>query len=434
MLHLLIRIISIIILVVSATILQAQTIRLNNPSFEDEPAHSSTPQGWEDCGKPGETPPDTQPNAIFRVFTKAQKGNTYLGLVTRDTDTWEAVGQLLQVPLTGGECYDFSVHLARSDSYLSRGRMDTVQKQFTQPIRLRIWGGNNYCDKREMLAETDAVGHTKWKKYDFKLKPRREYNFIMLEAFYMTPTLVAYNGNLLIDNCSVITIASCGEDDPAIVQAETKPRKENVAPKPKKKPRKKEEKPKEKPAEKEAPEVENALTEKIDLPEPVEKPVEEEIVVEQEDKAENLPVEPEVEVEEKPVFPKVTTIEKLDENDIEEGQIIRINKLNFPANSSVITKSTYEVLDEIYGFLSRNSYIVIEIGGHTNNVPDDAYCNELSTARAESVATYLVEKGIDPKRITAKGYGKRKPIATNETLSGRRANQRVEIKVISVGE
>lgn len=441
MFHSLIRIISILILVVSATIVQAQTIRLDNPSFEDEPAAGSTPIGWRNCGNPGETPPDTQPNATFRVYKKAQKGDTYLGLVTRDTDTWESVGQSLETPLIGGECYDFSVYLARSESYLSRRRVDTVQTQFTQPIRLRIWGGNNYCDKRELLAETDVIEHTKWKEYDFKFKPRREYNFIMLEAFYMTPTLVAYNGNILVDNCSAITIASCGDDDPAIAQAKPKPRNENIAPKPKDKPKDRREKTKEKEKpkakEKEKSETKPAVTGKIDLPKPVEKPIEkpkEELVeeVKKEEKKEDPTVKPKV--KEKPTTPKITTIEKLDESDIEEGQIIRIDKLNFPANSSVITKSTYEVLDKIYDFLSRNGYIVVEIGGHTNNVPDDIYCDKLSRERAESVGAYLAEKGIDPKRITAKGYGKKQPIATNETLAGRKQNQRVEIKVISVGK
>jgi len=212
----------------------AQTIRLDNPSFEDEPASNTTPKGWFDCGKPGETPPDTQPHETFKVSKKAQQGNTYLGMVARDTDTWEAVAQLLEMPLSADECYDFSIHLARSESYLSHRKTDAVQIQFTQPIRLRIWGGNNYCDKSELLAETDVIEHTDWKKYSFKLKPFRECNFIMLEAFYMTPTLVAYNGNILMDNCSPITLAVCKDDEPliAIADATAQDRYVNIPPKP----------------------------------------------------------------------------------------------------------------------------------------------------------------------------------------------------------
>jgi len=404
---------------------QAQTIKLDNPSFEGVPAASTTPEGWRDCGKLGETPPDTQPNGTFRVFKKAQQGATYLGLVTRDTDTWEAVGQLLETPLVDGECYDFSVHLARSESYLSRRKEDTMPIQFTQPIRLRIWGGNNYCDKRETLAETDVVEHTRWKKYNFKLKPRREYNFIVLEAFYMTPTLVAYNGNLLLDNCSPITLAVCKDDEPlvAIVEAPQQDRNVNIPPNL----REKLEKP-EKPeatkkttakvdVKKKEPEVENPVAATPSLPPPVKK---------KEPKVE----EPEVEK------PPVTNLvpELKDKKFIEEGRIIQVNSLRFPADSTVLTKTSYEVLEEVYYFLKQNENIVIEIGGHTNNIPPDDYCNKLSTDRAETVARYLIQKGILEERISAKGYGKTQPIASNKTLAGKNKNQRVEIKIISTGK
>jgi len=78
--------------------LEAQIIPLNNPSFEDTPSIGITPKCWLDCGMPGETPPDIQPNQ-FRVDKSPQHGNTYLGMVTRDSDTWEAVGQMLETPL-----------------------------------------------------------------------------------------------------------------------------------------------------------------------------------------------------------------------------------------------------------------------------------------------------------------------------------------------
>ena len=55
---------------------------------------------------------------------------------------------------------------------------------------------------------------------------------------------------------------------------------------------------------------------------------------------------------------------------------------------------------------------------------------ELSTARAASVARYLVRKGIDPKRISIAGYGELKPIASNDTPEGRARNRRVEILIL----
>jgi outer membrane protein OmpA-like peptidoglycan-associated protein len=107
--------------------------------------------------------------------------------------------------------------------------------------------------------------------------------------------------------------------------------------------------------------------------------------------------------------------------------------LRFDGDSSTIKTEFYPVLDEVYDFMLENGKIVIEVGGHTNNVPPDEYCDRLSTARAKAVADYLAAKGIDPKRVLFKGYGKRKPVASNTTPEGRVLNQRVEIKILSLG-
>lgn len=114
------------------------------------------------------------------------------------------------------------------------------------------------------------------------------------------------------------------------------------------------------------------------------------------------------------------------------GQTIRVDKLYFTADSTKIEPSSYAVLEEIYDFLEVNPNVKIEIGGHTNSLPEDAYCDKLSTERAENVAEYLYERGIPKSQISSKGYGKREPIATNRTVDGRRKNQRVEIKVVSM--
>ena len=117
---------------------------------------------------------------------------------------------------------------------------------------------------------------------------------------------------------------------------------------------------------------------------------------------------------------------------IKVGQTLKINHLYFESDSSDVTEVSFEVLDELYDFLSTNQNVAIEIGGHTNNIPSHEYCDNLSSARAENVAQYLYVKGIHQDRIGHKGYGKRNPIATNESLAGRRKNQRVEIKILSI--
>jgi len=125
-------------------------------------------------------------------------------------------------------------------------------------------------------------------------------------------------------------------------------------------------------------------------------------------------------------------LHELNKGKAKQGQTIEIKNLLFKADSATIDRTSYEVLDDIYGFLMSTDEVIIEIGGHTNGTPPDEYCDRLSTARAKSVAEYLVEKGVDPSKVQFKGYGKKKPIADNKTTYGRTKNQRVEIKILNL--
>jgi len=125
-------------------------------------------------------------------------------------------------------------------------------------------------------------------------------------------------------------------------------------------------------------------------------------------------------------------LKSLDISTITLGQTIRVDKLYFDADSSTIQGASNAVLQEIFDFLSTNQNVIIEIGGHTNSLPEDEYCDRLSTARAKNIAEYLYKKGIPEKQISYKGYGKRQPVASNATVEGRRRNQRVEIKITSL--
>jgi outer membrane protein OmpA-like peptidoglycan-associated protein len=77
-------------------------------------------------------------------------------------------------------------------------------------------------------------------------------------------------------------------------------------------------------------------------------------------------------------------------------------------------------------FLSNNPQFALEVGGHTNSLPNDDFCDKLSTERAKSVVVYLQKLGINSQRMSYVGYGKRRPIADNSTKEGQRKNQRVE--------
>ncbi len=125
---------------------------------------------------------------------------------------------------------------------------------------------------------------------------------------------------------------------------------------------------------------------------------------------------------------------ELDKELMVVGKTLEIKNLYFKADSVEITTKSKPALDEIFNFLNSNKGIVVEIGGHTNNIPTNEYCDRLSTNRAKNVAEYLVNKGIARERISYKGYGKRKPIASNKTSAGRKKNQRVEMKILSIGK
>ncbi len=119
---------------------------------------------------------------------------------------------------------------------------------------------------------------------------------------------------------------------------------------------------------------------------------------------------------------------------LSSGEPIRMEKIQFDADSIVIREDAKSSIDELYEFLYDNPTIIIEVSGHTNGLPADEYCDRISTARAKSVKDYLVNKGIAERRVISVGHGKRKPIATNQTAEGRKRNQRVEIRLIRIEE
>jgi len=129
---------------------------------------------------------------------------------------------------------------------------------------------------------------------------------------------------------------------------------------------------------------------------------------------------------------KETKMKSLQSANLIVGEKLRIENLYFKADSSAVQDNSVDALEDIFAFLEENNKLVIEIGGHTNNIPPHEYCDNLSEARAKSVKEYLVRRGIEDNRVSYKGYGKREPIASNQTQSGRKRNQRVEMKILAI--
>jgi outer membrane protein OmpA-like peptidoglycan-associated protein len=119
---------------------------------------------------------------------------------------------------------------------------------------------------------------------------------------------------------------------------------------------------------------------------------------------------------------------------VKVGATVTIKNVFFDANKAYIKPKSGPALDKLLHFLRHDSKVTIEISGHTNNLCNEDYCKELSQKRAEAVKQYFVDRGIDSQRISAIGYGSTLPIATNETVQGRKQNQRVAFRITSTGQ
>jgi outer membrane protein OmpA-like peptidoglycan-associated protein len=98
----------------------------------------------------------------------------------------------------------------------------------------------------------------------------------------------------------------------------------------------------------------------------------------------------------------------------------------FDYDKATIKPVSFSVIDEVYAVLVENPTVTIEIQGHTDNQGKPDYNLKLSQDRADSVRKYLLKKGIESSRLTAKGYGMTMPIESNDSEAGRSKNRRVE--------
>lgn len=119
----------------------------------------------------------------------------------------------------------------------------------------------------------------------------------------------------------------------------------------------------------------------------------------------------------------------------EKNLVMQIDNIYFDYNKASLRQDSYKVLDKLIEYLNKNDGIQIELSAHTDCIGKDSYNLSLSQRRANSCKAYLLEKGIDKKRITAKGYGKRKMIITDCDLQRRddsaaQKNRRVEVKIL----
>lgn len=120
---------------------------------------------------------------------------------------------------------------------------------------------------------------------------------------------------------------------------------------------------------------------------------------------------------------------------VRNGDNITLNmpsNITFDFDRSDLKPQFLPVLDNVARTLTEYNQTVVEVAGHTDSVGTDAYNQALSERRANSVAGYLGSHGVMNQRMIVVGAGESRPVASNETESGRAQNRRVEITLVPV--
>jgi outer membrane protein OmpA-like peptidoglycan-associated protein len=105
--------------------------------------------------------------------------------------------------------------------------------------------------------------------------------------------------------------------------------------------------------------------------------------------------------------------------------------VEFDFNSATIRPESFSILDQVALTLKANPQLSrVRVEGHTDDRGSDEYNRDLSQRRSESVMRYLVQKGVDAKRLEAIGYGEARPLIPEQTEEARAKNRRVEFTIL----
>ncbi len=117
-------------------------------------------------------------------------------------------------------------------------------------------------------------------------------------------------------------------------------------------------------------------------------------------------------------------------NKVSIGMVIVLNNIFFDNDKFTLRKESESELENLFKLLSENPSLKIEIDGHTDNRGGAEHNQKLSENRAHAVVDYLLGKGINQTRLSYKGLGLTKPVASNATEEGRQLNRRTEFRVV----
>jgi OOP family OmpA-OmpF porin len=103
----------------------------------------------------------------------------------------------------------------------------------------------------------------------------------------------------------------------------------------------------------------------------------------------------------------------------------------FDFDSAVVKPASYPIINELVDAMLSQPRLKLEIQGHTDNVGTMEYNQILSEQRAQAVFNEIVKRGVDPRRLRWRGFGKTKPVANNQTEEGRQRNRRTVFVILA---
>ena len=115
--------------------------------------------------------------------------------------------------------------------------------------------------------------------------------------------------------------------------------------------------------------------------------------------------------------------------DTARGLVVNMSDVLFDTGKFTLRPLAREKLAKISGIVLAYPSLLLAIEGDTDSVGSDSYNQDLSEKRAEAVRDYLAQQNIPMGSMTAKGFGKMQPVASNDTAEGRQQNRRVELVV-----